>query len=113
MRILVLEWRQSIRPEPMQQIERTASIDDQGQIHLDQTEAESDASVIAGLRQSLQEFREGKTIPLSQLWDDIDDDLAVRPEVIADLEAAQTRQAEGHRGIPAVEVAKQFGLDWQ
>lgn len=77
----------------MQQIERTASIDDQGQIHLEQPltigkrenvrvivflaeaelpEDESDESVIAGLRQSLQEFREGKTIPLANLWDGID-----------------------------------------
>jgi hypothetical protein len=77
----------------MQQIERTASIDDQGQIHLDQplsigkqenvrvivflAEAEldeSDESVITGLRQSLQDFREGRTIPLANLWDGIDAD---------------------------------------
>jgi hypothetical protein len=79
----------------MQQIERTASIDDHGQIHLDQPlsigkqenvrvivflaeaelpEDESDDSVIAGLRQSLQDFREGRTIPLANLWDGIDAD---------------------------------------
>ncbi len=79
----------------MQQIERTASIDDQGQIHLDQPlsigkqenvriivflaeaelpEDESDQSVTAGLRQSLQDFREGRTIPLANLWDGIDAD---------------------------------------
>jgi hypothetical protein len=56
----------------MQQIERTASIDDQGQIHIELPEPESDEDVIAGLRQSLQEFREGKTIPLANLWDGID-----------------------------------------
>jgi hypothetical protein len=56
----------------MQQIERTASIDDQGQIHLEFPEAESDEAVIAGLRQSLQDFREGNTIPLANLWDGID-----------------------------------------
>jgi hypothetical protein len=59
----------------MQQIERTASIDDQGQIHLAELpEDESDESVIAGLRQSLQDFREGRTIPLANLWDGIDAD---------------------------------------
>jgi hypothetical protein len=96
----------------MQQIERTASIDDQGQIHLEFPEAESDEAVIAGLRQSLQDFREGNTIPLANLWDDIDGDLAVRPEVIVNLEAAQIRRASGQCGIPAAEVAKQFGLEW-
>jgi hypothetical protein len=79
----------------MQQIECTASIDDQGQLHLDLPlssgkrdnvrvivflaeaeselpEDESDESIIAGLRQSLKEFREGKAIPLANLWDGID-----------------------------------------
>jgi hypothetical protein len=76
-------------------------------------EDESDASIIAGLRQSLNEFREGKVIPLANLWDDIDAGLELHPEVKAQLEASQKRQASGQRGIPASEVAKQFGLDWQ
>jgi hypothetical protein len=76
-------------------------------------EDESDASIIAGLRQSLNEFREDNVIPLANLWDDIDADLELRPEVKAQLEASQKRQASGQRGIPASEVAKQFGLDWQ
>jgi hypothetical protein len=63
----------------MQQIERTASIDDQGQIHLELPEAESDEAVITGLRQSLQDFREGKTIPLANLWDGIDAEADDRP----------------------------------
>jgi hypothetical protein len=79
----------------MQQIERIASIDDQGQLHLDQPlaigkrknvrvivfvteselpEDESDESLIAGFRQSLQDFREGRTIPIANLWDEIDAD---------------------------------------
>jgi hypothetical protein len=76
-------------------------------------EDESDASIIAGLRQSLNEFREDNVIPLANLWDDIDADLELRPEVKAQLEASQKRQASRQRWIPASEVAKQFGLDWQ
>jgi hypothetical protein len=34
---------------------------------------ESKESVLTGLRQAWQEAREGQTIPLEQLWDDIDD----------------------------------------
>ena len=77
----------------MQPIERTASIDEQGQIRLDQPlnigkhdrvrvivlvdedelpEDESDESIAAGLQRSLQEFREGQAIPLANLWDGID-----------------------------------------
>lgn len=77
----------------MQSIECTASIDEQGQLRLDQPlsigkrdrvrvivlfsedelpEDESDESIAAGLRRSLQEFREGQVIPLANLWDDID-----------------------------------------
>ena len=33
---------------------------------------ESKESVLAGLRQAWQEVRAGQTIPLEQLWDDID-----------------------------------------
>jgi hypothetical protein len=76
-------------------------------------EDESDESIIAGLRQSLKEFRKGEVIPLANLWDDIDAGLQLRPEVKAQLETSQKRQASGQRGIPASEVAKQFGLDWQ
>lgn len=77
----------------MQSIECTASIDEQGQLRLDQPlsigkrdrvrvivliggdklpEDESDASIAAGLQRSLQEFREEHVIPLANLWDDID-----------------------------------------
>jgi hypothetical protein len=81
----------------MTSIECSASIDDQGQIHLDRPlttgkrdnvrvivllpdedlpddlpEDESDESILAGLRQSLQEFGDGKGIPLANLWDEID-----------------------------------------
>ncbi len=38
----------------------------------DYLEDESDTSILAGLRQSLQEFQDGKTIPLANLWDGID-----------------------------------------
>jgi hypothetical protein len=34
-------------------------------------ENESDESIAAGLRRSLQEFREGQAIPLANLWDGI------------------------------------------
>jgi hypothetical protein len=77
----------------MQSIECTASIDEQGQLWLDQPlsvgkrdhvrvivlvgedelpEDENDESIAAGLRRSLQEFREGQVIPLANLWDGID-----------------------------------------
>lgn len=77
----------------MTSIERTASIDAQGQLHLNQPltvgehsnvrviillpepdlqEDESNESILAGLQQSLQEFREGKAILLENLWDGID-----------------------------------------
>ncbi|OUC16357.1 MAG: hypothetical protein B0A82_02235 [Alkalinema sp. CACIAM 70d] len=35
-------------------------------------ENESDESIAAGLRRSLQEFRDGQAIPLANLWDGID-----------------------------------------
>jgi hypothetical protein len=35
-------------------------------------EDESNESIAAGLRRSLQEFREGQSIPLANLWDGID-----------------------------------------
>ncbi len=38
----------------------------------DYPEDESDPSILTGLRQSLQEFHDGKTIPLANLWDGID-----------------------------------------
>jgi hypothetical protein len=38
----------------------------------DYPEDESDTSILAGLRQSIQEFHEGKTIPLANLWGGID-----------------------------------------
>jgi hypothetical protein len=44
---------------------------------------------------------------------DPDVGLSLRPTVNAQLEAAQVRRASGQRGIPAAEVAKQFGMDWQ
>jgi hypothetical protein len=44
---------------------------------------------------------------------DPDAGLLLRPEVNAQLAVAQTRRTSGQRGIPAAEVAKQFGLDWQ
>jgi hypothetical protein len=77
----------------MQSIECTASIDEQGQLRLDQPlsvgkhdrvrvivlfsedvlpEDESNESIAAGLRRSLQEFREGQSIPLANLWDGMD-----------------------------------------
>lgn len=33
---------------------------------------ESDESILAGLRPSLQEFKDGKGIPFANLWDEID-----------------------------------------
>jgi hypothetical protein len=77
----------------MTPIELTASIDAQGQLHLDRPltvgehsnvrviillpdedlpENESNESILAGLQQSLQEFKDGKAIPLERLWDGID-----------------------------------------
>lgn len=77
----------------MTSIERTASIDAQGQLHLSQPltvgahsnvrviillpdsdlpEDESNESILAGLQQSLQEFRDGEAILLKNLWDGID-----------------------------------------
>jgi hypothetical protein len=44
---------------------------------------------------------------------DPDAGLRLRPEVHAQLAAATTRRALGQRGVPAAEVAQQFGLDWQ
>jgi hypothetical protein len=35
-------------------------------------EDESDESILAGLQRSLQEFSDGKGIPLANLWDGID-----------------------------------------
>jgi hypothetical protein len=80
----------------MQKIEVQGTIDEQGYIQLDQPlsvsnlsnvriivmvpEAsdlddydESDESVLAGLRQALSEVKAGKTIPLSELWNGIDE----------------------------------------
>lgn len=80
----------------MQKIEVQGTIDEQGYIHLNQPlsisnlsnvhiivmvpEAsdlddydEPDESVLAGLRQALSEVKEGKTIPMSELWNGIDE----------------------------------------
>jgi hypothetical protein len=81
----------------MTSIECSASIDDQGHLHLDRPlsigkrdnvrvivllsdedlpddlpEDESDESILAGLQRSLQELSDGKGIPLANLWDGID-----------------------------------------
>ncbi|MDX2245089.1 MAG: hypothetical protein NW224_30800 [Leptolyngbyaceae cyanobacterium bins.302] len=42
-------------------------------VRLDDPDDEPKESVLAGLRQAWQEVRAGKTIPLENLWDDIDD----------------------------------------
>lgn len=80
----------------MQKIEVQGAIDEQGYIQLDQPLSisnrsnvriivivaedpavddydEPDESVLAGLRQALSEVKAGKTIPLSELWDGIDE----------------------------------------
>jgi hypothetical protein len=50
---------------------------------------------------------------LDDYLEDPDAGLLLSSEVNALLAAAQTRRVSGQRGIPAAEVAKQFGLDWQ
>ena len=80
----------------MQEIEVQGTIDEQGYIRLDQPLKisnrsnvriivmvpedseldgydEPDESVLAGLRQALSEVKAGKTIPLSELWDGINE----------------------------------------
>lgn len=80
----------------MKAIETTGKIDDQGRLFLDQplalanhsyvriivlvpeeTDIDPDddptESVLEGLRQGFQEAITGQTLPLSQLWDGIDD----------------------------------------
>lgn len=80
----------------MQKIEIQGAIDEQGYIQLDQPLSisnrsnvriivmipdefdlenydEPDESVLAGLRQALNEVKAGKTIPLSELWNGIDE----------------------------------------
>lgn len=83
---------------PMKAIETTATINDQGQLFLDQpltitttdrvrvivlipedsTELDPDDTptevVLEGLRQGLHEALTGQTIPLAQMWDGIDAD---------------------------------------
>ena len=76
----------------MKAIKAMATIDAQGQLSLDDPlllakdsrvevivlipdldeDDESQASVLSGLRQAWKEARAGQTIPLSELWNDID-----------------------------------------
>lgn len=50
---------------------------------------------------------------LSTHLDDPDAGLELRPEVQQQLLASRQRRVNGERGIPAAEVAKQFGITWQ
>jgi hypothetical protein len=79
----------------MKAIKATGTIDDQGRLSLDtpldvdqqshvevivlipeveeiDEDDEPKESILSGLRQSLKEVREGKTIPLEKLWDGVD-----------------------------------------
>jgi hypothetical protein len=56
------------------------------------------------IRETVQEV-------LDDYLDDPDAGLSLRPAIEAQLAAAQARRASGQRGVPAAEVAKQFGLD--
>jgi hypothetical protein len=58
------------------------------------------------IRETVQEVLDG-------YLEDPDAGLTLRPKVQANLEATRVRIASGQRGIPAAEVAKQFGLDWE
>jgi hypothetical protein len=57
------------------------------------------------IRETIQEV-------LEEYRMDPDAGLSLRPEVRAQLEAAQTQHALGRRGIPAAKVAEMLGLDW-
>jgi hypothetical protein len=50
---------------------------------------------------------------LSTHLNDPDAELELRPEVQQQLLASRQRRAAGARGVPAAEVAQQFGLTWQ
>jgi hypothetical protein len=50
---------------------------------------------------------------LDDYLEDPDASLSLRPKVQANMETTRVRLVSGQWGIPAGEVAKQFGLDWE
>jgi hypothetical protein len=50
---------------------------------------------------------------LEDLLDDPDEGKEIRPEIKQQLLESRQRRLAGERGIPAEEVAKRFGLNWE
>jgi hypothetical protein len=58
-------------------------------------------------------IRETVLETLEEVLEDTDIGKPLHPELKQQLLESRQRRASGQRGIPAEEVAKQFGLTWQ